>query len=66
MKNVHELFQAQINKGATEMFFYGLERLEPHTISIMRHKGSLDTFPTNLEFVRMLTESNPLFKEVIV
>ena len=65
MKNVHELFQAQINKGATEMFFYGLERLEPHTISIMRHKGSLDTFPTNLEFVRMLTESNPLFKEVI-
>jgi len=48
------------------MFFYGLERLEPHTISIMRHKGSLDTFPTNLEFVRMLTESNPLFKEVIV
>jgi hypothetical protein len=24
----------------------------------------LDTFPTNLEFVRMLSESMPLFKEV--
>ena len=62
--NVYEIFQVQTDNGATEMFFYGLERQEPHTISIMRHKGSLDTFPTNLEFVRMLTESNPLFKEV--
>lgn len=62
--NTKELFKAQIDQGATEMFFYGLERPEPHTISIMRHKGTLDSFPTNLEFVRMLSESNPLFKEV--
>jgi hypothetical protein len=63
--NTQEIFNAQTAAGATEMFFYGLEREEPHTISIMRHKGSLETFPTNLEFVRMLTESNPLFKEVV-
>ena len=62
--NIQEIFKDQIDGGATEMFFYGLERPEPHTISIMRHKGSLDTFPTNLEFVRYLTPSNPLFKEV--
>ena len=62
--NTNELFQAQIDGGATEMFFYGLERPEPHTVSIMRHKGTLDSFPTNLEFVRMLAESTPLFREV--
>ena len=61
--NIQEIFKNQIDGGATEMFFYGLERPEPHTISIMRHKGSLDTFPSNLEFVRYLTPSNPLFKE---
>lgn len=61
---MNEYFTKQIEGGATEMWFYGLERPEPHTISIMRHKGSLDTFPTNLEFVRMLAESTPLFKEV--
>lgn len=63
--NANEIFKAQIEKGATEIFFYGLERQEPHTISIIRHKGSLDTFPTNLEFIRMMTESNPLFREVV-
>ena len=62
--NTEELFKNQIASGATEMFFYGLERPEPHTISIMRHKGTLDSFPTNLEFVRFLTPSSPLFKEV--
>ena len=62
--NIQEIFKNQIDSGATEMFFYGLERPEPHTVSIMRHKGSLDTFPTNLEFVRYLTPSNPLFKEI--
>ena len=62
--NIQEIFKNQIDGGATEMFFYGLERPEPHTISIMRHKGYLDTFPSNLEFVRYLTPSNPLFKEV--
>lgn len=63
--NITEIFKPQIDKGATEMWFYGLERKEPFTITIMSHKGTLDSFPTNLEFVRMLSESNPLFKEVV-
>jgi hypothetical protein len=62
--NTHFYFKKQLDDGAREMFFYGLEREEPYTVSIMRHKGSLDSFPTNLEFVRMMTESTPLFKEV--
>lgn len=73
--NLNEIFKAQIDKGATEMFFYGLESQRPHegveegtaiTISIMRHKGSLDSLPTNLEFIRMMggATSTPLFKEV--
>lgn len=62
--NLSEIFKAQIDKGAREMFFYGLERKEPFTVSIMSHKGTLENFPTNLEFIRMMTESNPLFKEV--
>jgi len=62
--NTNELFRARIDGGATEIFFYGLERPEPHTVSIMRHKGTLDSFPANLEFVRMLAESTPLFREV--
>jgi hypothetical protein len=58
-----EHFKNQVEQGA-EIFFYGLERKEPFTISIMRHKGSLDTFPTNLEYVRHLTDGVPLFKEL--
>ncbi len=59
-----EHFKKQVEQGATEMFFYGLERQEPFTVSIMQHKGTLDSFPTNLEFIRMLSESMPLFKEL--
>lgn len=60
---ITEHFKTQVEQGATEMFFYGLERAEPFTVSIMSHKGTLDNLPTNLEFVRMLSESMPLFKE---
>lgn len=64
---ITEYFKKQIEAG-TEIFFYGLER-EPEqegsiVASIMRHKGTLDSFPTNLEFVRMMTENTPLFKEI--
>ena len=62
--NIQDIFKSQIDGGATEMFFYGLETAEPYTLSIMRHRGTLDTLPANLEFVRMLTDSTPLFKEV--
>ena len=58
-----EHFKNQIEQGV-EIFFYGLEREEPFTISIMSHKDTIDKLPTNLEFVRMLSEDWPLFKEV--
>ena len=58
-----EHFRNQIEQGV-EIYFYGLERPEPHTISIMRHKGGLDSFPKNLEYIRQLTDDWPLFKEV--
>lgn len=58
-----EYFENQINQGATEMFWYALER-SPFELSMMRHKGTLDTFPVNVEFVKMVSESVPIFKEV--
>ena len=58
-----EYFKSQLDEGATEMFFYGLETQDPHTLRIMRHRGTLDSFPTNLEYVRHLTDGVPLFKE---
>jgi hypothetical protein len=63
---ITEYFKKQIEAG-TEIFFYGLERGAEQdgsiVASIMRHRGSLDNFPTNLEFVSMMTENTPLFKE---
>lgn len=58
-----EHFTKQVEQGAREMFFYGLERPDPHTVSIMSHKGTLDSFPSNLEYIRHLSEGMPLFKE---
>lgn len=66
--NTHFYFKKQLDSGAREMFFYGIEypaeTVEEIKIVIKSHKRSLDTFPTNLEFLRMLSESSPLFKEV--
>lgn len=63
---MNENFKKQIEGGATEMFFYGIETLaekvEDSRIDIKSHKGTLETFPTNLEFVRMMSESTPLFR----
>lgn len=61
--NEHFTKQIEEQQGDQEMYFYGLERQEPFTISIMRHRGSLDTFPTDLEYVRHLTDGMPCFKE---
>ena len=55
-----EYFKSQIEEGATEMFFYAIERAG--NLTIQRHRGTLDTFP-NLEYVRHLTDGVPLFKE---
>lgn len=63
---MNENFKKQIEGGATEMFFYGIEtpaeKVEDIRIDIKSHKGTLETFPTNLEFVRMMSESTPLFR----
>ena len=64
---INEHFKNQIEQGATEMFFYGLETivqdLVEHKIQIKSHKGTLDSFP-DLVYVRHMTDSIPLFKEV--
>ena len=64
---INEHFKNQIEQGATEMFFYGLETiiqdLVESKIEIKSHKGALDTFP-DLVYVRHMTDSIPLFKEV--
>lgn len=64
MMDIQEIFKTQIAGGATEMFFYLIEHPEPYTLRVARHRGTLDSFPTNLQFIRMITDSNPLFKEV--
>lgn len=54
-----EYFQQQIASGATDNFFYGTEI--DGTVRIERHRGSLDTFPQGLVFLRMMG-STPFFK----
>ena len=64
---MNEHFKNQIEQGATETFWYGLETGSYPVeikINLTTHKGALDTFPTNLEFIRMMSENVPLFKEV--
>ena len=65
--NTIEIFKNQIDGGAAEMWFYGIEtpaeKLEDIHIDIKSHRGPLDTFPDNLEFIRMMTPSNPLFRK---
>jgi hypothetical protein len=60
---MNEHFTKQIEQGATEMFFYAIER--EGNLRIQRHRGTLETFPTNLEYVRHLTDGMPLFKESV-
>ena len=60
---MNEHFKNQIEQGAKEMFFYALER--DGNLRIERHRGTLETFPTNLEYVRHLTDGVPLFKESV-
>jgi hypothetical protein len=57
---VNEHFKQQIEQGATEQFFYAIER--EGNLTIQRHRGTLDTFP-ELEYVKHLTDGVPLFKE---
>jgi len=65
-ERMKEHFAKQIEQGATEMFFYGIETiakdLVEHHIKIKSHRGSLDTFP-DLVYIRHMTDSMPLFRE---
>jgi hypothetical protein len=47
-----EYFKEQIEGGATDNFFYGTEA--NGQVRIERHRGTLDTLPTNLLFSRMM------------
>ena len=58
----NEYFKSQIEEGATEQFFYAIER--EGNLTIRRHRGTLDTFP-DLEYVKNLTDGVPLFKEMV-
>jgi hypothetical protein len=57
---MNEHFKNQIEQGATDQFFYAIER--EGNLTIQRHRGTLATFP-ELEYVRHLTDGVPLFKE---
>ena len=61
--NITELFKQQVDGGATDQFFYGTEH--NGEVRIERHRGSLDTFPQGLSFLRMMG-STPFFKPVEV
>lgn len=54
-----EYFKQQIDSGATDQFFYGTEH--HGEVRIERHRGSLDTFPQSLVFLRMMG-STPFFR----
>lgn len=51
-------FKEQIEGGATDNFFYGTEM--NGEVRIERHRGSLDTFPSDLKFMKM-SGSVPFF-----
>lgn len=62
MTNIKELFELQVDGGATDDFFYVIEN--NGNVSIERHRGTLDTLSiNNLEFVRM-SKSTPVFRTV--
>lgn len=55
---MRQYFEQQIAGGATDNFFYGTEH--NGEVRIERHRGSLDTLPTGLRFLRMV-DSTPFF-----
>ena len=62
-----ELFSKQLDKLIDKStLYYGLQtrKSECHNIiEIKTHKGTSDSFPGDLVFVRMLTDEIPLFRE---
>ena len=60
---LHAHFKKQLDEDVTDMFLYGLEKPEENVITLQYHKGTLDTFPKNLDFVRLAVTGVPMFKE---
>lgn len=58
MNNLTEYFKEQVSGGAIDQFFYGVE--DNGTVEIKRHRGTLDSLPTNLQYFRMVG-STPFF-----
>lgn len=58
--NLENWFGQQIEGGAKEMFFYGIESDDEGNMRIKSHRGTLDTFPTDLKFSRMVA-GTPFF-----
>jgi hypothetical protein len=58
--NLENWFGKQIEGGAKEMFFYGIESDDEGNMRIKSHRGTLDSFPTDLKFSRMV-KSTPFF-----
>ncbi len=54
-----QYFELQVAGGATDQFFYATEN--NGEVRIERHRGTLQSLPTNLKFTRMV-ESIPFFR----
>ena len=48
---IENYFKEQLEGGAKDQFFYGTEM--NGEVRIERHRGTLDTFPDNLKFIKM-------------
>ena len=60
--NIEQLFAQQIEGGATDNFFYGIEH--KGEVRIERHRGAIDSLSlAGLEFDRMMG-STPFFKPI--
>jgi hypothetical protein len=61
-----EYFKNQVDRGH-QIFFYGIEQPVDEygniQIDLKSFKGELETFPSTLQFVRMMANNTPLFKE---
>jgi hypothetical protein len=61
--NIKELFEQQIQDGATDNFFYGTEI--DGKVRIERHRGTIDSLRlSGLEFNRMIG-STPFFRPCV-
>lgn len=65
---IESYFVKQIEMNPeTKMYFYAIERLgenpEFPDLELYSHRGSLDDFPNDLEYLRMSTEMLPVFRK---